>query len=229
VEPPGSALADFEIFKKIAECWGCAEIFSEWTSPSAVFQILKKISKGQPCDISGITDYAMIEKHGGIQWPYPENPEGLAQERRLFEDGKYYHSDGKARFFFDQVLSPPETASEEYPFVLLTGRGSVAQWHTQTRTGKVEKLRKLYPQEAYVEIHPDDAAGRGIQPNEWVLVTSRRGEIRVRAAVGDKVKPGELFMPMHYFETNKLTYPAFDPYSRQPSYKYAAVNIKRLG
>ena len=168
----------------------------------------------------------MIERQGGIQWPYPSGTEYLAQERRLFEDEKYYHQDGKAKFFFEPLRPAPEERNEEFPYVLLTGRGSVAQWHTQTRTGKVEMLRKMYPEEAYLEIHPNDAGRLEIKSGDWVTVSSRRGEIKARAAVGDSVNPGELFMPMHYVETNNLTYPAFDPYSREPSYKYAAVNIK---
>ncbi|UCF83159.1 MAG: molybdopterin oxidoreductase family protein [Desulfobacteraceae bacterium] len=226
-EPPGSALPDFEIFKKIAEYWGCADLFSDWTSPAAAFEVLKRVSKDQPCDISGITDYNMIEQLGGIQWPYPEGGEALAQERRLFEDGKFYHTDGRARFFFEGITPAPEKASKAYPFVLITGRGTVAQWHTQTRTGKVEMLKKMYPAEVYVEIHLDDAARLRIRSGEWITIRSRRGEISAKASVNDTVNPGELFMPMHYFETNKLTYPAFDPYSREPSYKYAAVSAKR--
>jgi len=58
------------------------------------------------------------------------------QERRLFEDGLFYHTDKKARFLFEAPRDMPEPPDEEYPFVLLTGRGSSSQWHTQTRTGK---------------------------------------------------------------------------------------------
>jgi anaerobic selenocysteine-containing dehydrogenase len=42
------------------------------------------------------------------------------------------------------------------------------------------------------------------------------------------VKPGQVFVPMHYAAMNRLTFPAFDPYSRQPSYKHCAVRIRRL-
>lgn len=224
-EPPGSALPDIEIFGKIAEHWGCQAMFEEWRSPAAVFEILKRASRGRPCDISGIDDYDMIERHGGIQWPFPEGAEALPGERRLFQDGKYYHVDGRAGFFFSDIASVPEATDVEYPLVLLTGRGSVAQWHTQTRTGKVGILRKMYPEEPYVAIHPEDAEKLNVEPDQWVLVSSRRGEIRARAAVRDTVNPGEVFMPMHYFETNRLTFPAFDPYSREPSYKYAAVRV----
>ncbi len=227
MDPSGSALPDFEIFRKIGEYWGCSELFKEWTSPAAAFEILKSLSKGQPCDMSGITDYSDVEQQGGVQWPYPAGGEDRKQERRLFEDGKYYHADGKARFFYQDIDPVPEATSEEYPFVLLTGRGTVAQWHTQTRTSKVEMLRKMYPQEVYVEIHPVDAAKHGIKEGDRVIVSSKRSEIMAKAAVRASVKPGELFMAMHYFETNKLTYAAFDPHSREPSYKYAATKIKR--
>jgi anaerobic selenocysteine-containing dehydrogenase len=225
LEPPGSALPDFEIFKRIAQTWGCAETFKEWTSPAAVFDILKRLSRGQPCDISGISGFDMIEDMGGIQWPYPEGSGAVEPERRLFEDGKYFHPDRKARFLFEDVAQVPEREGGDYPFILLTGRGSVAQWHTQTKTGKVDMLKKMHPADPYVEIHPEDAASLGIQPDGWVMVRSRRGEARVRAAVGESVGRGVVFMAMHYFETNRLTYPAFDPQSREPCYKYAAVGL----
>jgi assimilatory nitrate reductase catalytic subunit len=226
MDPPDSALPDFQIFRKIADYWGCGDLFSAWTSPRVVFDILKRISKGQPCDISGIKDYEMIDRQGGIQWPFPEDGISRGQERRLFEDGRYFHPDGKAKFFFSDIMPVPEEPGKDYPFVLLTGRGTVAQWHTQTRTGKVEMLKKMYPEDAYVEINPEDAERLNIKQNGKVIVRSKRGKVEVKAMVGDSVKSGELFMPMHYFETNQLTFPAFDPDSKEPSYKYAAVNIE---
>jgi assimilatory nitrate reductase catalytic subunit len=111
--------------------------------------------------------------------------------------------------------------------ILLTGRGTVAQWHTQTRTGKVEMLRKLYPAQAYVQVNPGDAAAMGLADGELVRVISRRGEVSAKAALTEEVRPGQVFMPMHYFETNQLTFPAFDPYSSEPAYKLAAVKLAR--
>jgi assimilatory nitrate reductase catalytic subunit len=226
MDPPGQALTDFDIFRHIAEAWGCEDLFKEWSSPAAAFEILKRVSQGQPCDISGIGDYNMIERQGGIQWPCPQPQEPLAQERRLLEDGRYFHEDGRARFAFTPVESAPESTDEAYPFVLLTGRGTVVQWHTQTRTDKVDMLKKMHPAEVYVDIHSSDAASLGIENGQWTIVSSRRGEIRARASVGEKVKPNNVFMPMHYIETNELTFPFFDPVSHEPSYKYAAVRIQ---
>src|SRR5439155_12921310 len=86
---PGEALADFAIFKLLAEAWGCGEMFREWTSPDAVFEILQRLSAGQPCDISGIRGYEMLEQARGVQWPFPAGSQPLepGAERRLFEDG----------------------------------------------------------------------------------------------------------------------------------------------
>ncbi|WP_437547360.1 nitrate reductase [Sorangium sp. So ce367] len=224
---PGQALADFHIFQLVAQYWGCGELFKEWKSPEAVFQILKRLSKGQPCDITGIDGYTMLDERGGIQWPYPEGAAFETNERRLFEDGQYYRPDQKAKFAFQAPRQLPEPTDEQYPFTLLTGRGSSSQWHTQTRTKKSAVLQRLYPKEIYVELSPVDAKKIGIEMNEWVVIASRRAEIKARAFVTNSVKPGEIFVPMHYEITNKLTFPAFDQYSRQPSYKACAVKVRR--
>ncbi|MCG8449322.1 MAG: nitrate reductase, partial [Pirellulales bacterium] len=107
----------------------------------------------------------------------------------------------------------------------LTGRGAASQWHTQTRTAKSHVLRRLYPQEIYVEINPQDARREGIRPNTMVQVESQRGRVTAKAFVTPTVQAGQVFMPMHYDATNKLTLAHFDPYSRQPSYKNCAVRI----
>ena len=225
---PGEALDDFHIFKLIAETWGCSDLFARWTDPEAVFRILTDLSRGQPCDISGVTGYALIERLRGIQWPFPEGAEGpqsVGGERRLFEDGRFFHPDGRARFLFEPPRTPIELACHRYPFVLLTGRGSSSQWHTQTRTGKSPVLRKLYCDEPYVEVNPDDAGALQIAPNAWVIVESRRGQMRARAHVTPTVQANQLFVPMHTAQANQLTHGSFDPYSRQPAYKHCAVRI----
>jgi len=225
---PGQALADFYIFKLIAEYWGCAGLFKDWNTPQDVFQILKKLSKGQPCDITGITDYKMLDEAGGIQWPFKKSESIIETERRLFEDGVFYHADGKARIIFEEVRKNPEPVCDYYPFELLTGRGTSSQWHTQTRTGKSQILKKLYPKFVYVEINPKDAHALDITQNQWIYVSTRRGNVKAQASIIPTIKEGQIFMPMHYEETNKLTFPAFDPYSRQPSYKTCAARVSIL-
>ena len=229
---PGQALADFHIFQLIAHYWGCAPMFSRWSSPEAVFQLLKACTRDQPCNITGIEDYHMIDERGGIQWPWPQAEPGTEAtvpeiERRLFADGRFFTPDGRARFIFAEPRPAPEPSDNEYPFILLTGRGTSVQWHTGTRTNKSDVLRKLAPRGVYVEINPEDAKRLKISSGSKVRVASRRAEIAVTAFITNTVQPGQLFMPMHYEEVNQLTLPAFDPHSRQPSYKACAVRIAR--
>ena len=224
---PGEALSDFNIFRLVAHYWGCSQMFSRWSSPEAVFQILKDLSRGRPCDITGIEDYRMLDRCGGVQWPLPVGTE-LKTERRLFEDGNFYHSDCKARFLFEPSRPPREEPDDDFPFILLTGRGTSAQWHTQTRTAKSAVLRKLYPKDVYVEINPADAEELHIESGEIVRISSRRGSITAKVVVTSTVMTGQVFIPMHYSTVNQLTFPSFDPYSRQPSYKSAAVRLAHL-
>ena len=223
---PGQALADFSIFRAIGEYWGCGDWWNAWSSPEAVFQILKRLSAGQPCDFTGIQDYTHLAAEGGIQWPCPVGLTDIPRERRLFADGQYFHPDGKARFLFEAPRPMPEPATEQFPLILLTGRGTAAQWHTQTRTSKSAVLRKLYPEKIYVEINPRDARALKIAPRQMVRVTSQRGELLARAFPTPTVAAGQIFIPMHYPETNRLTDAVFDPYSKQPSYKACAVRIE---
>ena len=150
-----------------------------------------------------------------------------SSQRRLFEDGRYHHPDGRAKFLFEAPRPMPEPPSKEFPLILLTGRGTAAQWHTQTRTAKSAVLRKLSPESIYVEINPDDATLYGIRPQDWVNVESQRGQIRARAFVTNTVQAGQVFIAMHYDTANHLTDAVFDPYSRQPSYKACAVRVSR--
>ena len=122
----------------------------------------------------------------------------------------------------------PERPSERYPYLLLTGRATAAQWHTQTRTAKSAVLRQLAPQQFYVEINPEDAERENLRPNQRVLVESQRGSVKARVFITHSVQPGQVFMPMHYAETNQLTHAHFDPYSKQPSYKDCAVRIRGI-
>jgi assimilatory nitrate reductase catalytic subunit len=276
---PGEALSDFAIFKLVAETWGCGEMFRAWRTPEDVFQILKELSRGQPCDFSGVRGYDHLADAGGIQWPFtasdaagcenreqskerdnavevgarvPTRPaeEGSQasetagvrgrpagdsrphlsfQERRLFADGKFFTPDGRARFFFDAPRAMPEPPDAEFPLLLLTGRGSSAQWHTGSRTDKSAVLRKLAPTQLYLEINPADATRLGVATGEVVRVRSRRGVTEAVAFVTPTVQRGQVFLPMHFATVNVLTFPAFDPHSRQPSYKAAAVRVERVG
>ncbi len=231
---PGLALSDFRIFRLIARAWGCDGMFAKWTDPEAVFRLLRDLTRDRPCDITGIEGYAHVDQAGGIQWPYPKSSPitdhrspGTLSERRLFEDGIYYTPSGKSKLLFSPPADLPETTDVSYPFLLLTGRGTSSQWHTQSRTAKSNILRKLYPAEPYIEIYPADAARLSLKEHDTVLIRSRRGEMRASVYLAPTVQPGQLFLPMHYPEVNRLTHPSFDPHSRQPNYKACAVSLEK--
>jgi assimilatory nitrate reductase catalytic subunit len=233
---PGQALADFAIFKLIAEAWGCGDLFRAWSSPEATFRLLRELSRGQPCDFTGVEGYDHLQREGGIQWPFPSPgnaepqlgsyaPTSPSRERRLFADGRFFTPSRRAVFHFDAPRPAPEPPCAEYPFLLNTGRGSSAQWHTGSRTDKSAILRKLAPRAQLIEVHPADAARLGLSSGQRVRIRSRRGEAAATVAITATVQPGQVFMPMHHAEMNRLTAPVFDPHSRQPSYKACAVAI----
>ena len=225
---PGEALADFAIFRALAAYAGVADRFAAWTSPEATFGLLRALSAGRPCDFTGVESYRMLDDAGGIQWPHPAGAPPPARERRLFADGRFFTPDGRARLVVDVPRPMPEPVDDAYPFLLLTGRGSSAQWHTETRTGKSAVLRALSPRALAVELHPADGARLALANGAHVRVCSRRGSLNAIVVLTATVAPGQAFLPMHDARTNRLTHPTFDPQSRQPSYKACAVRIEPM-
>ncbi len=225
---PGQALSDFNIFRLIAQEYCGDDVYNTWSTPEKVFNIMKQLTVGQPCDFSGIEDYKHIDEAGGIQWPFHSNSTVVDQERRLFEDGEFYHADKKAKLIFETPREVFEPTDKNYGYVLLTGRGASSQFHTQTRTNKSGILRMLHSKEIYVEVNPADGKKIGVLPNDWVIVESRRGALKARVDYKYTIKKGQVFIPMHYKETNRLTFPSYDKYSRQPSYKHCAVHLRKV-
>jgi assimilatory nitrate reductase catalytic subunit len=228
VNPPGEARSDFDIFLGLADKLGVRdELFPGWTSPADAFEEWKRISKGRLCDYSGMT-YRAIEQHGGIQWPYREGDGDPEVSRRLYTDGVFQTESGRANLIPTAWEPFPEQPTNEYPFVLNTGR-TVEHWHTRTKTGKVPILERLSP-EAWVEMNPRDARLLRLKPQERVDVVSRRGRVRnVELRITETIGPGQIFVPFHYAEANanEATQSAFDPVSREPNYKQSAVRVEK--
>ncbi len=227
VAPPGEARSDFDIFLAVAEKLGCKEeLFRGWREPKDAFEEWKEVSAGRLCDYSGM-DYARIEHEGGIQWPFPAGS-SVVTTTRLYTDGKFQTEDGKARLLPIEWEPFPEQPTQDYPFVLNTGR-TVEHWHTRTKTSQVAILERLSPN-AWLEMNPRDAEALDLQPHMRVDVVSQRARTSgVELRVTGMIAPGQVFMPFHFAETNvnRVTQSAFDPISREPNYKQCAVRIER--
>ena len=228
VAPPGDAKSDFDIFLQLAGVLGVRdEIFPGWSKPADAFEEWKLVSAGRLCDYSGMT-YKAIEQHGGVQWPFPAGATNAGETRRLYADGGFRTDDGRARLIPVAWEPFPEQPSDEFPFVLNTGR-TVEHWHTRTKTGKVPILERLAPN-AWVEMNPRDARSLRLKPQDRVDVVSRRGRVRgIELRVTETVAPGQIFVPFHYAEANanEVTQSAFDPYSREPNYKQSAARVEK--
>jgi len=150
---------------------------------------------------------------------------------RLYCDHLFPTPSGRARFLCDAPLGLGEPPCEAFPLVLTVGR-YLGHWHTMTRTGKVPRLNAMHP-EPLLEVHPSDAQRYGVDDGAWAQVSSRRGTVAARVQVTDRIRPGTLFLPMHWggsqenaCEANTLMHELFCPHSRQPELKAAAVRLE---
>ncbi|MBW4573920.1 MAG: nitrate reductase [Aphanothece sp. CMT-3BRIN-NPC111] len=170
---------------------------------------------------------------GETQETYSQKPKPKIIDKspkRLYTDFRFHTPDGRARFGAYHSRGLAEPPDPNYPFVLTTGR-LYGHWHTQTRTGRIEKIRQMHPQ-PFIEIHPRDAVALGVKDGEWLEVRSRRGKGRFPAQVTKAIAPGTVFVPMHWgalwadnAEANAFTHSESCPDSLQPELKACAVQL----
>ncbi len=212
VEPPGEARDDLSI---IAEVSGRLGYPMEHISPEAV---LKEYGKLWPA-MAGISFSRLDEK--GLQWPCPS--EEHPGTEFLYKDG---FPKGKVSFSEVAYCPPAEITDETYPFVLTTGR-NLFQYHSGSMTRRVKPI-EAHAGKPYVEINPGDGEKLGIRTGDIIKITSRRGEIAIKARLTAKVPEGTVFIPMHYREAaaNVITNDALDPVVKIPEFKVCAVKIE---
>jgi len=158
----------------------------------------------------------------GLQWPCTDNDH---PGTKFLHKGQFSH--GKGIFHAIEFKPPAEVPDEEYPFVLSTGR-MLYHFHTGSMTRRSFTLDATVP-EGYVEMNPSDAARLGVHEGDYVKVTSRRGTIKTKAQVTDKVEIGSVFIPFHFAEAaaNVLTNPVLDPIAKIPELKVCAVAVEK--
>jgi ferredoxin-nitrate reductase len=227
-EPPGEALPDWQILARFAATMGLPGF--DFASAAQVWDEFRQLTRGRPCDLSGMTARKLREVIS-LQWPCPTEDHPGTPRRYL--DRRFCTSDGRARFLCRDHREPREVPDHEFPLVLTTGR-LYGHWHTLTRTAKCPKLVHRDPG-PYVEMHPDDAARLEIAEGDLVQLSSRRGTIQAPARLSDGVSPGMVFLPFHWGDlyapanaANYLTISAIGRIAKQPELKFCAVALDRV-
>ena len=224
VDPPVNARRDSEIICDLAGRLGKAEKFP-FREPREIFEELRLASRGGIADYYGIT-YEKIDQNMGVCWPCPtlEHP----GTPRLFEDGRFYHADGKAHFMKLVWRESGDPVDEEYPVYLTTGR-VVSHYLSGTQTRRIGALVDQYP-EPKLELHPKMAEQHGIAVGDWVTITTRRSAITLEAQIVRTIRPDTVFIPYHWphdRSANRLTHRTLDPRSKIPEYKVSACRIEK--
>ena len=223
-------ISDYECILGVAKALGMGKAIERWETPEECFNMLRKISVGKPCDFSGVTWDGLVDSHG-IQWPYPAGREDefKEEERRLYSDGKFFTPNQRANFVFEEPLPNPFVPNEEFPIVFNTGRGTVGQWHTQSRTKEVRFVEDVSIKKAYLYMNTKQAEENDIHHMDKVRVYSVNGQDAVfHVLITDDVPYNQLYAPIHYIECNKLTPSSYDKYSREPNYKGGICRFEKV-
>ncbi len=235
METPGDAQADWWIISQVASRMGYAEAFA-YASAADIFREHAALSGAEnqgtrDFDIQALQsiDNAEYQQLTPRQWPLKDaNTSGT---ERMFADGQFFTASKKARLIAVTPIAPGQMPDVEFPLILNSGRVR-DQWHTMTRTGKSPRL-STHTIEPYLEIHPQDAARFSIANNALVKLTSRFGEVVVRATLSSKQQLGSVFMPIHWNHqfassatVGNVVNPFTDPFSGQPESKHTPVNIE---
>ncbi|HLE00535.1 MAG TPA: formate dehydrogenase subunit alpha [Bdellovibrionota bacterium] len=160
---------------------------------------------------------------GGIQWPCSDSTHPGTSRLHVYG---FNTPSRKGRFSALTFRPPAESPDQEFPFLLTTGR-SLYHFHL-AMTSQVRGLMELYPEE-FAWLHPDDARTLGIKDADYVKVSSRRGQLTVRAKLAPTMARGSVFMTFHFYDkpTNVLTNQALDPVSKTPEFKVTAVKLEK--
>lgn len=229
IDAPGEALPDVEILWRFAQAMGFDGF--DYKNASEVYDEHCLLTKGTNIDITGLS-HARLKKEGSFQWPVPhETHKGTP---RLFTDFVFHTKDQKAHFNAPQSLyNQSEETDTDFPLILNTGRIR-DQWHTRTKTGKVKRLLTHIPQ-PYLEMNKVDAYLRNLKEGDVAVIKSRRGQVQVKVKVNFDIRERVVFLPMHwgkvlnndYGRANNITNDLVDPISKEPDFKYCAVQVEK--
>jgi formate dehydrogenase major subunit len=211
VMPPAAGMGDWEITMAIANAM---DYPMHYNHPS---EIMDEIARLTPT-FSGVS-FEKLNRLGSIQWPCNDKvPEGTP----TMHVGQFVR--GKGKFVITEYVATEERTSRKYPLILTTGR-ILSQYNVGAQTRRTENI--LWHQEDVLEIHPHDAEQRGIKEDALVSMTSRAGNIVLRARISDRIQPGVVYTTFHHpvTGTNVITTDNSDWATNCPEYKVTAVEV----
>jgi formate dehydrogenase major subunit len=216
LEPLEGSRPDWQIIQDIANRLGAKW---QYQHPSEIY---REIASLTPL-FAGVT-YERLEGFKSLQWPVAAD----GTDQPLLYTKRFAFPDGKARLFPLSLTEPTDQPNAEFDLHLNNGR-LLEHFHEGNMTYRNEGFREKTP-DVFVEVSPDLAEERGIQSGTWVQLTSRYGQLRVRALVTDRVQGKELYMPMNSVESpvNRLTSSHTDAVTHTPAYKEASVHLRVL-
>jgi formate dehydrogenase major subunit len=218
LDPPGQAREDWRIIQDIANRTGLEmdyesveEIFAEMVGLMPSYRGLRHDNLGPTGKL------------------YPNPDPAHSDGTVVLFDERFATDDGRAHLVAAEWLPAKELPSDEYPFVLNTGR-LLEHWHTGSMTRRSYALDAISPA-PQVYLHPEDAASLAIADGDFARVTSRRGSIELQARVSHRETRGSCFIPFHFREAaaNLLTIDEIDPVGKIPEFKFCAVRVERAG
>jgi len=215
-EPIEGSRPDWQIVQQIANRLGAAWNYQH---PG---EVMDEIASLTPM-FAGV-NYERLEGYKSLQWPVAADG---ADEPLLYTQ-RFNFPDGKARLFPLLWREAPEQPDAEFDLHLNNGR-LLEHFHEGNLTYRSPGIKEKTP-DTFVEVSPELAKERGIQSGSLVQLTSRRGRLRVRAVITDRVHERELYMPMNSAESpvNVLTGSHTDPVTHTPAYKETAVKLEVL-
>lgn len=228
VDAPGEALPDATILCRFAQKMGFPGF--DYKHMSEIYADHAALTAGTSIDISAL-NYDVLKEKRSIQWPYTKEINGYGTQR-LFINKRFHTSTGRAIIHSFPDANESEQPTPDHPLILTTGRIR-DQWHTMSKTGKVNRL-KQHISESFIEMHPHDAAVRNIQHHQLVEVFNARGTVRVKVKISEDIKKGVCFLPMHWGKilgsdlnrANNVTNNLVDPKSKEPDFKFSAVQVQ---
>ncbi len=236
LSPPGEAMPDWRQIVEVARHMGFGAAF-DFERPADIFREYARLTEAgnsgaRALDLGDVAKASDDEYDKLAPFHWPRRRGQAPRPTRFFADGRFYHTDGRARFVVTPFRAPGSAVNADFPLILNTGRIR-DQWHTMTRSGKAARLMAHYG-EPFVEMHPADAAKVGLSPADIACVESAGGRAMLRVAVNERQRRGSIFAPMHWtdqFASNAridaLVAGATDPVSGQPESKFTPVKAYR--